>query len=382
MAGGGADQVTPLAQASCVGPLVPLSNHVSVETVGRDPGPLEEPIMKRLASILCAGLLVLSAASAFAISTSNVAEPIQKGAPTQVPGGWTDTGGETPATATLITSLPYTDSDNTCGRVQDYTASCGANAAPDLFYRYVPTSNQNGVTISLCGSSYDTVLYVLENNVEIACNDDFCGLQSELTVSFVAGRTYIIGVSGFSTNCGPYTLNISGVPVPCIPTCPAGTQVEGEPLCGPNYVDAFNGGCNSTPAVFSQVTCGVICGESGTYLFNSAQYRDTDWYTLPATYSGGSYSGLSDGFALRLFVLTPVCPTTVISTTTSPNCVPSSSLTIPAGASYLFAGPDVFTGVPCGQKYLVNITGNVPQPPCGVTATEPSTWGQIKNEYR
>jgi hypothetical protein len=335
--------------------------------------------MKRLASILCAGLLVVWAASAFAVTTSNVAEPLDK-TPTQVPGGWTDTGGETQATATLITALPYSDADNTCGHVQDYTAACGANSAPDLFYRYVPTSNANA-TVSLCGSSYDTVLYIIENGVEIACNDDFCGLQSQLSVQFVAGRTYIIGVSGFSTACGPYTLNITAL-VPCIPTCPAGTQLEGEPICGPNYVDAYNGGCNSTPAVFSRVDCGVICGEAGTYLFNSSNYRDTDWYSLPATYSGGQYSGLSDGFELRLFVLTPVCPTTVISTLTSPSCVPSGVLAIPAGASYLFAGTNVFTGVPCGSKYLINITGNVPQPPCGATATEPATWGAIKNVYR
>jgi hypothetical protein len=59
----------------------------------------------------------------------------------------------------------------------------------------------------MCGSGYDTVLYVLENGVEIACNDDFCGLQSEVWATVVAGRTYIIGVSGFSTACGAYVLN-------------------------------------------------------------------------------------------------------------------------------------------------------------------------------
>jgi hypothetical protein len=132
-----------------------------------------------------------------------------KDLPVHVPGGGSDGGGETIATATVIAALPFSDSDNTCGHVQDYVASCGANAAPDLFYRYTPASNATA-SLCLCGSSYDTILYVLENGVEIACNDDSCGLQSALVVPMVAGRTYTIGVSGFSTNCGSYVVNTCG----------------------------------------------------------------------------------------------------------------------------------------------------------------------------
>ena len=54
---------------------------------------------------------------------------------------------------------------------QDHVASCGANAAPDLLYRCTPPANQMA-SFCLCGSSLDTVLYVLENGVEIACDDD------------------------------------------------------------------------------------------------------------------------------------------------------------------------------------------------------------------
>ena len=132
--------------------------------------------------------------------------------PTRAPLGGPDTGGETMATATIIASLPFSDSDNTCGHVQDYTASCGANSAPDLFYRYVPAANHT-LAVSVCGSGFDTILYVLENGIEIACNDDYCGLQSQIVVPVVAGRTYIIGVSGFSTACGLYTLNPAATPV-------------------------------------------------------------------------------------------------------------------------------------------------------------------------
>jgi len=55
---------------------------------------------------------------------------------------------------------------------------------------------------------------------------------------------------------------------------------EGEPACGPGYVDNYNGGCNSTPAVFQPAeiwmegTSGFYEAEPGTWS------RDTDWYEV------------------------------------------------------------------------------------------------------
>ena len=347
--------------------------------------------MKRLASILCSGLLVVWAASAFAVSTSNVAEPIQKGDTRQLPGGWTDTGGETIATATVISALPYTDTDNTCGHTREYLTgpSCGSVNAPDLFYRYVPTTNLSQVTVSLCGSTYDTVVFVLENGVEIACNDDnfaACGgLQSEVTVSMVAGRTYIIGVTGYSSNCGPYILNLRTPIANCIPVCPPGVFVENEPLCGPEYIDNFNGGCNSTPNVFQDITCGTICGETGTYLLGGLEYRDTDWFRISVGPGAFSFSGKGDGYDLQLLVIDPAggCANPVfLGQATTPSCVESTPITFTGPRTvWLWAGPSGFTGVPCGSKYIVNLVGPG-VPPCGATAVEPATWGTIKNVYR
>jgi len=54
--------------------------------------------------------------------------------------------------------------------------------------------------------------------------------------------------------------------------CPLGASQEGEP-CGTDT----NGGCNSSPPIFTDINCGdVVCGtfwaDGGT--------RDTDWYQL------------------------------------------------------------------------------------------------------
>ena len=61
------------------------------------------------------------------------------------------------------------------------------------------------------GSTYDTTLYVLGascTGLQLACNDDSFGLQSELFIALTAGQTVTIVVDGFGDQSGSYTLNI------------------------------------------------------------------------------------------------------------------------------------------------------------------------------
>src|SRR5687768_1087191 len=117
------------------------------------------------------------------------------------------TGGDNIGNATVIPSLPYTDTGGTCGATDDYMPSCFSSGAPDVVYAYTPTVTE-AVTISLCvGSNYDTGLYVYEGGpgLEIACNDDFCSLQSRIeNLLLQAGTTYYIVVDGYSSACGTY----------------------------------------------------------------------------------------------------------------------------------------------------------------------------------
>lgn len=106
-------------------------------------------------------------------------------------------------------SAPYTSATmNTCGAGND----CGIRPTEDHEYQVTIPSAGNW-TFSLCGSSYDTYIYIgtslCSNN--IGQNDDFCGLQSEVTANIAAG-TYYVTVEGYS-GCGSYTLDISGPPV-------------------------------------------------------------------------------------------------------------------------------------------------------------------------
>ncbi|NVM22225.1 MAG: hypothetical protein HWN68_10655, partial [Desulfobacterales bacterium] len=76
--------------------------------------------------------------------------------------------------------------------------------APNIWYVYTATQS-GGLTVSLCGSSYDTTLAVYNGSdcppkLEdmIRCNDDFdfCGKQSQVTFFASAGREYLIEIGG------------------------------------------------------------------------------------------------------------------------------------------------------------------------------------------
>ena len=69
-------------------------------------------------------------------------------------------------------------------------------------------------TLSTAGSSYDTVLYALDacGGAELACNDDFSGGSSQITLRLAAGERVVIGVGSFAgrARSGTTTLQITG----------------------------------------------------------------------------------------------------------------------------------------------------------------------------
>ena len=119
--------------------------------------------------------------------------------------------------------LPTPDNDDcedaialACGESDSGSTSnatnSGGNAAADVFYSYTGTGTAELVTVSLCGSAYDTYLRVFSDCTltnEIAFNDDSCDLQSELSFLSDGTSTYMIMVEGFSANAGDYTISIT-----------------------------------------------------------------------------------------------------------------------------------------------------------------------------
>jgi hypothetical protein len=121
------------------------------------------------------------------------------------------------ATATLITSLPYTNSEDTStatGAGDDPTLSCPAIPGSyynTVWYRYTPPSSVN-LTVDTLGSNYDTVLGVWTGSqgslTSVACNDDYSGTLSLAQFNASAGTTYYIETASHNPGGGNLTLNV------------------------------------------------------------------------------------------------------------------------------------------------------------------------------
>jgi hypothetical protein len=206
-------------------------------------------------------------------------------------------GGDRCETATVVPALPFVDTGDTSLLANDYMPACPTGDAsdtfaPDAVYRYTPELDEL-VTISLCGSAFDTKLYVYEEDCPagvrgpVACSDDDCfgpsgrSFQSHLeALSLSAGVTYYIVVDGYQLASGRYVLSISTLA--CADCRPDATP-EGEPNCGLDEEglpdDFVNGGCNIPEPLFTPVNLGeTVCGTTAADPVTGA--RDTDWYEL------------------------------------------------------------------------------------------------------
>ncbi len=135
---------------------------------------------------------------------------------------------------------PYTSPvRTTCGAINN----CALRGSEDHEYQVVIPSAGTW-TFTLCGASYDTYLYIGTTlcSSNIGFNDDFCGLDSEITLALTPG-TYYITVEGYSTfGCGTYSLDIS-----CVGCCVGAPVAD---FSAPTTV------CSGTSAGFSDLsTC-------------------------------------------------------------------------------------------------------------------------------
>ncbi len=272
--------------------------------------------------------------------------------------------GDTIATATLIPALPYSDSGTTVGYVDDYDEVCpySGGTAPDVVYKFVCPFT-GAIDIDLCGSSFDTKLYVYDAGLNlIACNDDYytgppCGTYVSLleNVQLIAGTTYYFIVDGYGNASGSYQFDIKSCgKCACYVVCPDGGQLEGEPPLADNYVDNWNGGCNTAPAYPFGPVAGdadgeaILCGVSGWYHFGGNDYRDTDWYILVMGTNGVIEIESQSEFATNIFELGPQdCATVgVLQQATGDDCEPLARLTVSGYASgtpvWFWIGPTVY----------------------------------------
>jgi hypothetical protein len=97
----------------------------------------------------------------------------------------------------------------TIGATLDGTASCGAaGTSPDVWYTVTTTPGASVVLSTCAGTTLDTVLSAHDGcgGAELVCLDDFCGLQTQITVTVPASGIVIIRVAGFAGGVGNFTI--------------------------------------------------------------------------------------------------------------------------------------------------------------------------------
>ena len=116
--------------------------------------------------------------------------------------------GDNQAEAIIISSLPY---DTTANTSICYSNQNAVYPSPDMFYKIDPNPSMESLHISLCGSSFDTFLSVIDafGNV-IVFNDDSntCDGSSELNLLTAGLGTLYIIVEGWGSALGEYDLHV------------------------------------------------------------------------------------------------------------------------------------------------------------------------------
>jgi hypothetical protein len=126
-------------------------------------------------------------------------------------------------------SVPITDittsgsADGTTmgtGVFQQMTSGCGSTSGsgPEKVYEYRLAAGKTSLTASTvnAATTFDTVVYIRRGTCtgqEVACNDDFTGLQSTATVMNPTAGVYFIFVDGYSTSAmGNFHLTVTTTP--------------------------------------------------------------------------------------------------------------------------------------------------------------------------
>jgi len=124
-------------------------------------------------------------------------------------GGGAAPGNDECENATLVSEGIF---QGTSGGATGYIySSCGFwDDYNDVWYLYQATRTGTA-RASLCGSGFDTTLSLFDacDGTELACNDDYCDLQSQLDFDVVAGMTYLLRIAGNGGAAGSFTLTIT-----------------------------------------------------------------------------------------------------------------------------------------------------------------------------
>ena len=208
----------------------------------------------------------------------------------------------------------------TVGSTPDVVPTCVTtlNTAPGIWYSFVGNGAVN--TLTMCGSSYDTKIGVFTGTcaalVCVTGNDDFCGLQSQVSFPTTAGTTYYIIVTGFSTAAGAFTLTRTSAALPN-DVCSGAININ----CGQTITGTT--ACGATPDVVP--TC-----------ITSLSTAPGLWYSMVGDGSPVTMSLCGSSYDTKIGVFTGTCASLVCVTGNDDFCAFQSQVTFntTAGITY------------------------------------------------
>lgn len=159
--------------------------------------------------------------------------------------------------------------------------------SPDVWYS-VTISGNTDLTVSLCASSLDTYVHLVDaGGNEIMSNDDYCAGGSQLSYTGMAGGTYYVVVEGKSSSTGYYNLGITSNSTGLIPE-------------GANRSNAINAGSFSSSGSYSHTmsNADVCLGNDMGQKSNDIYYQ----FTLSGT-ARVTLSHCGSGFDTYLHLL-------------------------------------------------------------------------------
>ncbi len=162
------------------------------------------------------------------------------------------------AAATAISgtgAFPFNTTNATTGTQGQAQVSCGgASVFKDVWFAWTAPATPGIATINNCASAaFDSKIAVYLGagcpaGAALACNDDFCGTQSQVQIAFTPGAVYMIQVGAFSsTGGGAGNLNITvGPPQIKISQIYGGGGNQAAPLLT-DFIELYNAGPVAQP---------------------------------------------------------------------------------------------------------------------------------------
>jgi hypothetical protein len=135
-------------------------------------------------------------------------------------------GSDSCATPTVITgqgSFPFNTTAATTGTEGQYACSGSTGIQRDVWFSWVAPAD-GSATLSLCGgASFDSKISSYAGSGcpsagPLACNDDYCGLQSVIAFPVTMGNNYTLQIGSWPTapgGAGTFSLTVGPPPPPC-----------------------------------------------------------------------------------------------------------------------------------------------------------------------